>query len=206
MNRDDALKIIEENVENKNIIKHMLATEAVMKALCNKLRVKNSEFPPEADEPMAQRMENFNEEKWGLAGLLHDGDYSEKVPVEKQGIEIASWVEEKGFSLSDEVKHAMAAHNMRHTGINPESKMDWSIFCCDSLTGLITACALVLPDKKLSDVTVERVLKRFKEPKFAAGTRRDEIQMCEEKLGLPLEEFVKIALEGMQKIAPQLGL
>ncbi len=187
MDREEALKIIEENVSNKNIIKHMLATEAVMRALAEKLE------PESVDE-------------WGIAGLLHDGDYSEKVPVSEQGVQISKWVEEKGFVLSDEVKHAMAAHNCSNTKIMPESKMDWSLFCCDSLTGLITACALVLPEKKLADVTVERVLKRFKEPKFAAGTRRDEIQMCEKQLGLTLEEFVKISLEAMQKIAPELGL
>lgn len=187
MDRNEALKIIDENVANKNIVKHMLATEAVMGALAE-------EFEPEKAED------------WKLAGLLHDGDYSDGVPHEMQGIQISKWVDDKGFSLSEEVKHAMAAHNVSHTGVQPESKMDWSLFCCDTLTGLIIACALVLPDKKLADVTVERVLKRFKEPKFAAGSRREEIKMCEEKLGLSLEEFVRISLEAMQKIAPELGL
>lgn len=187
MDRIQALEIIEEKVQNGNIIKHMLATEAVMRAL-------------------ARKFELEREEEWGLAGLLHDGDYSEKVPHEKQGIEIGKWVEEKGFNLFDEVKHAMAAHNWSNTGVKPESKMDWSLFCADSLTGLITACALVLPDKKLADVTVERVLKRFKEPKFAAGTRREDIVMCQEHLGISLEEFVRISLEAMQSIAPELGL
>lgn len=187
ISRDDALKIINEKVANKNIIKHMLATEAVMRALAEK-------FEPE------------KKEEWGIAGLLHDGDYSDAVPHEMQGIQISKWVEEKGYQLSDEVKHAMAAHNMRNTGVKPESKMDWGLFCTDTLTGLIIACALVLPDKKLADVTVERVLKRFKESKFAAGTRREDILMCEINLGLSLEEFVRIALGAMQDIAPSLGL
>ena len=187
INRNDALKIIEENVENKNIIKHMLATEAVMGALAQKLE------PDKIDE-------------WKLAGLLHDGDYSDKVPHNMQGIEISKWVEEKGFKLSDEVKHAMAAHNVSNTGVKPESKMDWALFCADTLTGLIVACALVLPSKKLSDVTVESILKKFNQPKFAAGTRRDEIKMCEEHLGTTLPEFVKINLEAMQGIASDLGL
>lgn len=184
---DEALKIIDENVANKNIVKHMLATEAVMGAL-------------------AQNLEPEKVEDWKLAGLLHDGDYSDSVPHKMQGIQISKWVEEKGFSLSDEVKHAMAAHNVSNTGVQPESKMDWALFCCDTLTGLIIACALVLPDKKLADVTPERVLKRFKEPKFAAGSRREEIKMCEDKLGLSLDEFVTITLGAMQGIAPELGL
>lgn len=187
MTRDQALEFINQKVTNKNIVKHMLATEAVMRAL-------------------AEKFESEKVDEWGLAGLLHDGDYSDTVPHEKQGIEVSKWLEDEGFQISDEVKHAMAAHNVEHTKVAPESKMDWSLFCCDSLTGLIIACALILPDKKLTDVTVERVLKRFKEPKFAAGTRREEIKMCEEHLGTTLPEFVKISLEAMQKIAPELGL
>ncbi len=187
MTRDDALKIIEENVVNKNIIKHMLAVEAVMGVLAKKFD------PDKADE-------------WKLAGLLHDGDYSDKVPHEMQGIQISKWVEEKGFNLSEEMKHAMAAHNVEHTGVKPESKMDWSLFCCDTLTGLIVACALVTPEKKLADVKVESVLKKYKNPGFAAGTRREEIAMCEGKLGLSLGEFVKINLEAMQGIASEIGL
>lgn len=187
MNRDEALKIVEENVANKNIIKHMLATEAVMGAL-------------------AERFNPDKVEEWKLAGLLHDGDYREDVPHEKQGIQIAEWVETKGFKLSDEVKHVMAAHNWSHTGVKPESKMDWALFCCDSLTGLITACALVLPDKKLADVKVESVLKKFRNPSFAGGTRRGDILRCESDLGLSLEEFVSISLKAMQDVASQLGL
>ncbi|RJP46449.1 MAG: phosphohydrolase, partial [Armatimonadetes bacterium] len=75
-----------------------------------------------------------------------------------------------------------------------------------SLTGLIVASALVLPSKKLNELTVESVMKRFGEVKFAGGTRRDDIKMCEEKLGLSLEEFVTITLKAMQNIAPQVGL
>lgn len=187
MTKEEALQFIEGRVSNKNIVKHMLATEVVMRALAEKFE------PDKVDE-------------WGLAGLLHDGDYSESVPHEKQGIEVSKWLEEEGFQISDEVKHAMAAHNCSNTKIMPESKMDWSLFCCDSLTGLIIACALVLPDKKLADVKLESVLKKFKEPKFAAGTRREEIKMCENHLGTTLEEFVKISLEAMQGISDQLGL
>lgn len=187
MDRDKALKLIEEKVSNKNIIKHMLATEAVMGELAKKLE------PESIDD-------------WKMAGLLHDGDYRDDVPVEKQGIQVGEWATKLGIQISDEVKHAMAAHNFSNTGVAPESKMDWAIFACDSLTGLIVAAALVLPSKKLSDVTPETVLRRFKEPKFAAGTRREDIITCEKQLGIPLEEFVKISLEAMQKIAPEIGL
>lgn len=178
--------MIEEHVENKNIIKHMLALEAVMGALCDKL--------------------GGVKEEWQLAGLLHDGDYCGRVPIEKQGIKITQWAREKGFEVPENVAHAMAAHNWHNTGVEPKNLMDWAIFCSDSLTGLIVACALVLPTKKLADVSVKMILKKFKSPSFAAGTRRDDIILCQEKLGLSLEEFVSISLKAMQGIAKDLGL
>lgn len=187
MDREEALKIIEEHVNNKNIIKHMLATEAVMKAL-------------------ARRFEPSKERFWALAGLLHDGDCCESVPVEKQGIQISEWIEERGISLPNAVKHAMAAHNCSNTKVTPESQMDWALFSCDSLTGLIVAATLVLPSKKLEDLTVDSVLKRFNEPSFAKGARRADIQTCRMRLGLSLEDFVKISLQAMKDIHENLEL
>jgi predicted hydrolase (HD superfamily) len=184
--REPALQLIEEHVANKNIIKHMLALEAVMGALADKFK--------------------GTKEEWQMAGLLHDGDYCEEVRPEKQGIQIAEWAREKGYEISDNVAHAMAAHNWSNTGVEPKSPMDWSIFCADSLTGLIVACALVLPRRKLVDVSVEMVLKKFKSPSFAKGTRRDDIALCEEKLGIPLKDFIQISLSAMQEISEDLGL
>lgn len=187
INRSEALKILEELVENQNIRKHLLATEQIMRAL-------------------AQKFEPEKEEEWALVGLLHDGDYNDSVPENRQGIEISDILEKRGFPLPESVKHAMAAHNAQATGVKPESTMDWAIFCGDSLTGLVVATALVRPDKKLGSVTIESVLKKFKDPSFARGTRREDIKICEEKLGLPLEDFVGICLEAMKKISDALGL
>jgi predicted hydrolase (HD superfamily) len=187
MTRDQALKLIEEHVENHNIIKHMLATEIMMKTLAKK-------YEPE------------KEDEWGMAGLLHDGDYCKEVPENMQGVQISKWAIDAGYEIPDNVKHAMAAHNWHGTGVEPVSKMDWALFCGDSLTGLIVAGALVLPDKKLADLTSESVLKRFKEPSFAKGTRREDIKMCESHLGISLEEFVRITLQAMQSIHEELGL
>ena len=88
----------------------------------------------------------------------------------------------------------------------PESDMDWSIAAVDQLTGLIIAAALVRPDKKLASVTVENVLKRFKEKSFAKGAKRESIMLCEEQLHIPLETFVSLVLTGMQGIHEELGL
>jgi uncharacterized protein len=186
INREQALDFLNQHITSRNIIKHMLATEAMMKELAKKF--------------------NGNVEEWGIAGLLHDGDYNDSVPEEKQGIEVTKILKEKGFEIPDNVAYAMAAHNWQNTGVEPRSPMDWSLFCGDSLTGLIVACALVRPDKKLSSVTVKSVLKKFKEKSFAGGTRREDIALCEEKLGITLPDFIGIVLKSMQNISSELGL
>ncbi len=192
MNRSEALNFLEQKIKNQNIIKHMLATEALMEDIYEFLKDKG-----ESDLGI--------KENWAMAGLLHDGDYSDDVPEEKQGLEVSKWLEKAGISVPQEVAQAMAAHNVK-TEVKPQSKMDWTIFCGDSLTGLIIACTLVQPDKKLSSLKLESVLKKFKDKSFARGTRREDIALCKEKLGLPLKEFVEISLKAMQKISGSLGL
>lgn len=191
--RKEALKFLNEKIKNKNIIKHILATEALMGGVYDALKARE-----------ASGLSGTKEE-WMMAGLLHDGDYCEEVPMEKQGIQVTEWLRERGCEIPENVAQAMAAHNSA-TGTTPKNLMDWAIFCGDSLTGLIVATALILPSKKLADVTTDMVLRRFKEKAFARGTRREDIKMCEEKLGLSLEEFVKVCLSATQQIAPQLGL
>ncbi len=195
-NREKLLLILSEQVANKNIIKHMLATEACMLALARHLITKNLKL----------KTEEIREDEWGFAGLMHDGDYRDDVPVDQQGIKIVEVLKEKGIEVSANVAHAMAAHNWQNTKVNPESLMDWALCCADSLTGLIVATALVLPAKKLAEVTLQRVMNRFAEPKFAAGTRREEVKLCEEKLGIKLEDFIGICLKAMQGISENLGL
>jgi predicted hydrolase (HD superfamily) len=190
ISRDQALTLIRAHVKNENIVKHMLALGAVMTALYDRL----------------QPTDGSTGQEWYMAGLLHDGDYCDEVPANKQGIQITTWAEEAGFRIPEHVAHAMAAHNRTNTGVEPKSLFDWSIFCADSLTGLIVAATLVIPSKKLADVKVSSVLKRFKESGFARGTRREDIVLCQEKLGLSLEEFVSISLTTMQNIADDIGL
>ena len=194
--KDQALSLINEHVSNKNIVKHMLATEALMAGVYGELKKRGR-----SDEELGG-----TKEEWMMAGLLHDGDYCESVPIEKQGIQITAWAREKGCNLPENVAQAMAAHNWHGTEVEPKNLMDWTIFLGDSLTGLIVAATLVLPSKKLADLTIDSVLKRFREKSFAKGTRREDIMMSEEKLGLDLTEFVTIALRTMQEISNELGL
>jgi len=194
ISRSQALEFLSEKIENKNIIKHMIACEALM---------------AEVYDVLVRRGEKDlggTKEEWMMAGLLHDGDYCPEIPPEKQGVQITQWLREQGFEIPQNVAQTMAAHNWKNTGIEPKTKMDWALFCGDSLTGLIVAATLVLPTRKLADLTVQNVLNRFKEKSFARGTRREDIALCQEKLGLTLEEFIEIGLKAMKKISKELGL
>jgi len=183
MTQEEALKLVKEKIKNPNLIKHCLAVEACMRALAKHF--------------------NEDEEKWGLAGLLHDIDYEEtKNDPNKHSLIGAEMLEKLG--LDREICEAVKTHNEAH-GIPPASLMAKALYSVDPLTGLIVAAALVLPSKKLADLTVENVLNRFKEKAFARGANREIIKKCED-INLSLEEFIKIGLEAMQNISSELEL
>jgi len=184
MTREEALKILQENIKTPNLIKHCLAVEAIMKALANRF--------------------SENPEKWGLAGLLHDIDYEvTKNNPQEHSLVGAQMLERLGIDL--EIVEAVKTHNEAH-GIEPQSLMAKALYVSDPISGLIVAATLVLPSKKIQDLTVKNVLNRFKEKSFARGANREIIKKCQEYLGLPLEEFIDIALKAMQEVADELGL
>jgi putative nucleotidyltransferase with HDIG domain len=185
--REKALEILHQHMKNQNLRRHCYAVEAVMRALARKFRE--------------------DEEKWGLVGLVHDSDYEKtKENPDKHTLLAVEWLKNAG-ETDPEIVSAILSHNFEHTGKNePKNKLEWSLYCCDELTGFIVAVALVMPDKKLSSVSVESVVKKFPQKAFAAAVKREQIKMCEEKLRIPLPEFVKIALEAMQSISKDLGL
>jgi predicted hydrolase (HD superfamily) len=179
-----------------NIFYHSLAVEACMAGLYDYFQ---NEGLLSAEEP--------TREDWLLAGLIHDIDYAGEFKDEHPA-KTKEALAKYGLEISDTVFNIVQAHAKR-SGVSPANKAQWSIFCADSLTGLITAVALILPNKKLSEVKLSSVIKRFlKEPKFAAGTRRDEVALCSQTdgLNLPLEKFIEICLVSMQKISPDIGL
>ncbi len=187
IDRPKAWNLIEANIQNINLRRHCLAVEAAMTGLA-----KHFGKDPEV---------------WSLVGLLHDGDYEHTRDNPTKHTQVMlKWLEDLG-ETRDDIKSAIRSHNYTHTGHNPPGNlMEWSLFCSDELTGLITACTLVQPSKKLADVTAESVLKKFPQKSFAAGAKREDIQMCEEKLGIPLKDFVSLVLATMQGISTELGL
>lgn len=194
MTREEAYNLMTEMLKNKNLQKHGLAVEAIMRTLCNYLKEKHPELPAE----------DFDENEWAIVGLLHDADYE---LVEKDPKRHTLVTEEKlrPLGVSERIINGIKSH---HDGIKSgrDNLMESSVYAADELSGLITAAALVRPDKKLSSLTVESVLKRFKEKSFAAGARREQILACEKELNIPLEEFLGIALKAMQGASAQLGL
>ena len=183
MTREEALDSIKANVENENLIKHMLATEAIMRALAGCL--------------------GEDEEEWRLTGLLHDIDMEltggDMNIHSKLGTDLA-----RELGASETMAHAILCHNEAH-GIPRETKLDKALFCADPLTGLITAAALVRPDKKLAGLEAKSVIKKIKQKSFAAGVNREQISLCSE-IGLELGEFIQLGVEAMQGIAADLGL
>ena len=147
-----------------------------------------------------------DEDKWGIVGLLHDGDYEfTKEDPGNHAKLMASWVRELG-ETDNELLTGIESHGWFHQGKLPQTNMQWSLFCCDELTGLIIAVTLVRPEKKLSLVTVDNVLSKWNQKAFAAGVKREDIEKCDKELGIPLKEFVKIVLGAMQGISSELGL
>lgn len=193
MTREAAYQLLIKYLKNKNLLKHSLSTEVAMKALYKRLTSK-------------EKQTSEGELTWGITGLLHDVDYEKALEagdVEQHGT--LHFIEERD-ELPADIKHGIQAHAFEYSKIMPESHLDWAITTCDQLTGLIIACALVTPEKKLETVTPERVMKKFKQKAFAAGADRAMIQKCEEHLDIPLEEFISITLTAMQSIHTELGL
>jgi len=187
LSREKALELLNDKIKNKNLIKHCLAVEAAMKALAQKF--------------------NGDEIKWGMAGLLHDGDWEvTQNDHARHAVQVVEWIKELGEE-DPELLKTILVHNHHHNGENkPSTPMEWALYTCDELTGLIVATTLVMPTRKIQDVTVESVLKKFPAKSFAAGVNRDQIKMCEVKLNIPINEFVGIVLKSMQSIAQDLGL
>ena len=179
--RDEALEMVESHLSKKNLVKHVLAVEAIMRELA----------PRYGGDP----------EVWGMAGLLHDLDYESTFEEpDRHGCVTMDLLE--GVDIPEDVRHAILAHCEKAPRDND---MDRAIYAADPVTGLIVASALMHPSKSLAATDAEFVGKRFKEKRFAAGANREAIARCSE-LGLELHEFLEISLDAMRSVSGELGL
>lgn len=183
ISRENAVKLLNEHIQNPNMIKHCLASEAVLKAIAHKL--------------------GKDAEEWGLAGLLHDIDVEiTNADPCKHGPYAAGML---GGIISEEAVDAIVMHNEMATGKERTTVFQHALAAGETITGLIMATALVYPDKKLASVKTKSITKRMKEKAFAASVKRENILECE-LIGIPINDFAEMALTAMQKISDELGM
>jgi len=187
MTRKQTLELLHSKMKNQNLRRHSYAVEAGMRALAKHF--------------------GKDEEKWGIAGLIHDADYEmTKDKPDEHTKHTVEWLRAHDFDVK--IEKTVLAHGWGFVPGNPEpkSKMEWALYCVDELTGFIVAVALVKPDRKLASVSLDSIKKKWGQKSFAAGVHREQIELCGEKLGTGLDEFITITLEAMQKISNDLGL
>jgi putative nucleotidyltransferase with HDIG domain len=179
--RDEALQLVKENVETKNLVNHMIAVSAIMKKMA----------------------EHFGEDTqlWEVVGMLHDIDYEQtKDDFSRHGLVSAEMVKDL---LPEEALHAIKAHN-ELTGVKAEGRMEISLFAADALSGMIVSGALVRPTK-LKGMKAGSIRRRMKDKSFARAVSRENIMRCEE-IGIPLSTFLTLGIEAMQSVHAEIGL
>ncbi len=182
ISRDDALELLKVNTHEENLIHHALESEAVLKAIADKL--------------------GKNQDKWALTGLLHDLDYSKTcTDPENHGLISAQILED--HLPPDSIK-AIRAHNSEMNGVKPDTDLDFALRCGETVTGLIHANALIRPEK-MKGMTPKSLVKKMKAKAFAASVNREIIKECEH-IGLDLKDFLALSIAAIEEIAPEVGL
>lgn len=189
-----ALELLHKNMQSKNLRKHCYAVGKTL-----------SEFY-DFYESEGRDIGGLTKEQWEIVGTLHDADWEKTTDnPERHVFELIGWLE--NYQVPEELLDALKSHNHREAQIRkPQTLLEWTLECCDELTGFIVAVALVMPNKKLSEVSTETIFKKFKQKEFAKAVEREQILQCEEKLGIKPEIFVEITLKAMQKNSELLGL
>ncbi|MCX6246275.1 MAG: HD domain-containing protein [Bacteroidetes bacterium] len=182
--RNIALDLLHQYVKNEKMIFHCFASEAVMRGLARRL--------------------GEDEEKWGLAGLLHDLDV-ETTNAEPAIHGTQTEVLLKEYDVDPDILDAIRMHNEVSAGQERNTKFQHALAAGETITGLIFATTYVYPDRKLTSVKPKSVVKRMKEKMFAASVKRENILECE-KIGIPIEEFAELAITSMLPIAGSIGL
>ncbi|TFG56389.1 MAG: phosphohydrolase [Methanomassiliicoccus sp.] len=182
MNGTEALDLVKGHVSKEGNLKHMIAVGAVMRQT-------------------AQRMSQ-DQDIWEVTGILHDIDFEECHGMEDHALIAKDILSGK---VSEEIVQAILAHNYEATGVPVDNDLKRALIAADAVSGLVIACALVIPSKKLVDVKVRSIIKKFGNKDFARGVDRGRIVYCEQ-LGIPRDEFFQVALDGMVNASDELGL
>jgi predicted hydrolase (HD superfamily) len=182
MNRTDALELVRRHVKKENNVKHMIAVGAVMRQSAIRL----------SQDP----------ERWEIVGILHDIDFETCTGAEDHCLKAQELLTGR---LDDEAIECIMAHNSEYTHVPVDTVMKRALIASDASSGLVIACALVMPLKRLEDVKPESLIKKFGSKDFAKGVSRERIMQCEQ-IGISRDEFLGISLNGVKKVAQELGL
>jgi len=181
--REDAWALLTEFTDNPSLIKHALAVEAAMHAYAHRL-----------DE---------DEETWGIIGLVHDFDYQQN-PTEETHLHVGTAIlRERGWP--EEWIRTIASH-ADYMGVPRDSQAAKTLFAVDELSGFLTACALVRPDKAIAEVKVKSVKKKLKDKAFARGVNREDVRNGVEALGVDFDEHIAFVRDAMATVSDQLEL
>src|SRR5260370_14407853 len=183
MNRSDAYALVTEYTLNPNLVKHMLAVEAAMRAYASKL--------------------GQDEETWGIVGLLHDFDYERWPTPPDHPLKGAEILRERGYP--DDVIYAIKSHADYLPDCPRVHRIDKALYACDELAGLITAAALVRPSG-ITDLTAASVKKKMKSKGFARNVKREDIERGAADFGVELTEHIQFVIDAIHPHPPALGL
>ncbi|MFV0437260.1 MAG: HDIG domain-containing metalloprotein [Desulfopila sp.] len=182
--RDAALALVRQHIDNDHLVNHCLAAEAVLRAIARRL--------------------GEDEEQWGLAGLLHDLDAELEPDLASHTTKTVAVLTALGVNA--EIVEAIRLHNLTpYPGEARTTRFQHALAAGETITGLVIAAALVRPDRQLGSVTAKSIRKRYKEKAFARGASREIIAECE-LAGIPLADFCALSLAAMQEIAGEIGL
>jgi putative nucleotidyltransferase with HDIG domain len=180
--RDEALALLKEYTKSDALLKHMYAVEAAMRAYA--------------------RSFGEDEERWGIAGLLHDFDYEMYPEAPDHPTKGSVILKEQGYD--DEIREAILGH-APYTGVARTSRMAKTLYACDELCGFVMACALVRPNR-LADLEAPSVRKKLKDKAFARNVNREDIAQGTAELGIDLNGHIAFVIGAMRGISAELGL
>jgi predicted hydrolase (HD superfamily) len=183
MHRDTAWEILVEYSREERTRKHGIAVEAVMQAYAKSL--------------------HQDVEKWGIVGLLHDFDWEIHPTADLHPMEGSKLLEARGVPA--DIRYAILCH-APFLGLEYTSQMDRAIFASDELSGFVTACALVKPNKSLSEVEPASVRKKMKDKAFARAVNREDLLKGAADLGVEFDEHIRFVAEALKPVANQLGV
>jgi putative nucleotidyltransferase with HDIG domain len=186
LNREFYWTLVNEWTQAPHLIRHMLACEAAMRAYARRF--------------------GEDEETWGNLGLIHDFDYERHPDLTVEGHPVvgSKFLRERG--VPEQIIRGILAHAGSYTGVQPESKLEKTLVAVDELTGFITAVTLVRPSKKVADVELSSIKKKWKAKEFAAAVNRQEIEHAAADIGMTLDEHIQVVLDAMKANADALGL